>query len=161
RASAIPTQSQLFRKPLSGGAAVPLTTDEGGHSAAFSKGHSGYGHGFSSLHSIPKATVHKADGAVVGDLPSGARHPPVRPMAEVAKGGDGEGLYASVVRPRDFGPGKKYPVIDHVYGGPGHNQVAATMGMHLLDQWLADQGFVVVSIDGRGTPGRGRNWERV
>jgi dipeptidyl-peptidase-4 len=30
----------------------------------------------------------------------------------------------------------------------------------LLRQWLADQGFVVVSIDGRGTPGRGRDWER-
>jgi dipeptidyl-peptidase-4 len=161
RASPNPTQAQLFRKPLTGGPAVALTTDEGVHSAAFSKDHSLYVHGFSTLHGMPKATVHKADGSVVGDLPSVAEDPPFVPRAEVVKVGDGDGFYASVIRPRDFAPGKKYPVIDHVYGGPGHNQVAAVMGMHLLDQWLADQGFLVVSIDGRGTPGRGRNWERV
>jgi dipeptidyl-peptidase-4 len=34
------------------------------------------------------------------------------------------------------------------------------MSAHILKQWLADQGFIVVSIDGRGTPGRGREWER-
>src|SRR5262249_54434421 len=34
------------------------------------------------------------------------------------------------------------------------------MNRRLIDQWIADQGFIVVAIDGRGTPGRGRNWER-
>ncbi|HJT78412.1 MAG TPA: S9 family peptidase, partial [Gemmataceae bacterium] len=45
-------------------------------------------------------------------------------------------------------------------GGPGHLKVTAAMNTRLLDQWLADQGFVVVSLDNRGTPGRDRDWER-
>ena len=67
-----------------------------------------------------------------------------------------------VVRPRDFDPAAKYryPVIVDVYGGPEHQQVVASMRSYLLDQWIADHGFIVVAIDGRGTPGRGRDWER-
>jgi dipeptidyl-peptidase-4 len=51
-------------------------------------------------------------------------------------------------------------VIIDVYGGPGYNKVTQAAKGYLMDQWLADQGFIVVSIDGRGTPGRGRDWER-
>jgi dipeptidyl-peptidase-4 len=51
-------------------------------------------------------------------------------------------------------------VIVDVYGGPLHQQVVRNMGGYLLDQWLADQGFIVISLDGRGTPRRGRDWER-
>ena len=70
--------------------------------------------------------------------------------------------YAAIIRPRDFerSAGRKYPVIVDVYGGPGHQQVVASMRSYLLDQWMADQGYVVVAIDGRGTPGRDRGWER-
>ena len=63
-----------------------------------------------------------------------------------------------MVRPRSFDPRKKYPVLVDVYGGPGHQKVLAAMQTRLIDQWLADQGFLVVSLDGRGTPGRGRDW---
>ena len=55
---------------------------------------------------------------------------------------------------------RRYPVIVDVYGGPGHQQVIDACRPYLLDQWLADQGFVVVAIDGWGTPGQGRDWER-
>ena len=51
-------------------------------------------------------------------------------------------------------------MILHVYGGPGHQEVLAQMNRRLIDQWLADQGFIIVAVDGRGTPGRGRDWER-
>jgi len=76
------------------------------------------------------------------------------------KVGAGEGFHAIVIRPRDFDPRKQYPVIVDVYGGPKHTVVNAAMGPYLLKQWLADQGFVVVAFDNRGTPGRGRDWER-
>ena len=66
-----------------------------------------------------------------------------------------------VIRPRDFDASKKYPVVVDVYGGPHANTVNVSPRMYLLPQWLADQGFIVVSIDGRGTPRRGRQWERV
>jgi dipeptidyl-peptidase-4 len=52
-------------------------------------------------------------------------------------------------------------MILSVYGGPGLQYVTLNPRGALLDQWYADHGFVVVRIDGRGTPGRGRAWERV
>jgi dipeptidyl-peptidase-4 len=64
-----------------------------------------------------------------------------------------------VVRPRDFDPARRYPVLVDAYGGPHHIHVTASRQRWQLDQWYADQGFIVVSIDGRGTPGRGSAWE--
>jgi dipeptidyl-peptidase-4 len=97
------------------------------------------------------------DSTLVGTLPSVALDPPFQPKPEIEHLGD---LWPGVVRPRDFDPKKKYPVVLSVYGGPTHNVVVQAMGRWLVSQWLADQGFVVVSLDNRGTPGRGRDWER-
>src|SRR5262249_26659509 len=66
-----------------------------------------------------------------------------------------------IQHPKDFRQGMRYPVIVSVYGGPTVQTVIQSMQGHLLKQWFADHGFIVVSIDGRGTPGRGRDWERV
>lgn len=69
-------------------------------------------------------------------------------------------IRAIVVRPEQMVAGRKYPVIVHVYGGP-HSQMVTTAGSrYWLDQWIANQGYLVVSFDGRGTPGRTRAWER-
>ncbi|MCO4762320.1 MAG: DPP IV N-terminal domain-containing protein [Myxococcales bacterium] len=68
---------------------------------------------------------------------------------------------AMVILPRNATAGRKLPVIMHVYGGPHYNVVRAAQGRYALHQWLADHGFVVCSFDGRGTPWRGRAWERV
>jgi len=66
---------------------------------------------------------------------------------------------AALLRPDNHRPGLRYPVILDVYGGPTKVQVAHNRRAWLMDQWLAEQGFIVVSIDNRGTPGRGRAWE--
>jgi len=50
-------------------------------------------------------------------------------------------------------------VLD-VYAGPGVKVVRALSRAHLREQWMADHGYIVVSLDGRGTPGYGREWER-
>ncbi len=108
--------------------------------------------------------MHRADGTRVGDLPPVAEEPPFVPNVALVRIGQGAGFYAALVRPRAFNPRKRYPVIVHVYGGPlppdSSGVVIASMGSWLLPQWIADQGFVVVSLDGRGTPGRGHDWER-
>src|SRR5262249_23709988 len=82
------------------------------------------------------------------------------PSLEIATLGPPLHMRAAIVRPRDFEPGRRYPVIVEVYGGPHSVEVRADARTRLVDQWMADQGFVVVSIDGRGTPYRGRAWER-
>ena len=67
---------------------------------------------------------------------------------------------AAIVRPRNFTKGKSYPVILDVYAGPHSKQVIAQADRYMIDQWMADRGYIVVLIDGRGTPGHGREWER-
>ncbi len=159
-ASPDPTQSQVFRGALDNGRPKPLTDTPGIHAAVFSKNHAVYVHVAMQPQAMPRSTVHRADGTLAGELPSVAEQPPFTPRAELLKVGEGPGFYAAVVWPRNFDSRKRYPVIVDVYGGPGFNKVVATMGSRLLDQWLADAGFMVVSIDGRGTPGRGHDWER-
>lgn len=160
RASADPTQSQLYRISFDGGNSEPLSRDTGSHSAVFSKDHSIYLHQFTTPESMPKTVARRADGTLLGELPSVAEEPSFTPRFEVIRVGNGNGFYSQIIRPRNFEAAKHYPVIVNVYGGPHTTVVSRSMNRQLLAQWQADQGFVVISVDGRGTPGRGREWER-
>jgi dipeptidyl-peptidase-4 len=109
-------------------------------------------------HDVP-AQIIRADGSVAGTLPEPFVKAPFEAWPVVRKVGPGEGFWTATIRPRDFDPQKKYPVLVDVYGGPGV-RVVRRGSDGPLSQWIADHGFIVVSIDGRGTPGRGRAWER-
>ncbi len=140
--------------------------------ANFGEGHTIFVVQEQTLKKMPYTIVRRvSDGEIIGELPSVAVEPPAVPEPSLDElGGSNAGpgpiwehvYFTTLIRPRDFDPAakRKYPVIVDVYGGPGHQQVVASMRPYLLDQWLADQGFIVVAIDGRGTPGRGRDWER-
>lgn len=115
---------------------------------------------------MPHSTVFQPEPARASELPSVAVAPGAvgfSPRVEFVKVGEGSGFFAALIRPHDpraLDSRKKYPVLVDVYGGPHHLSVQAAMRNWLLPQWLADQGFIVVAIDNRGTPGRGRAWER-
>jgi len=73
---------------------------------------------------------------------------------------DGARLQARLVKPPGFDPSKKYPVVVYVYGGPHVQVVRDSWGAtSLLDQVLAAKGFLVWSLDNRGSFGRGHAWE--
>jgi dipeptidyl-peptidase-4 len=114
-----------------------------------------------SLTSMPRTRVVRlSDGKVMAEVPSVALEPRLDVNAEILQVPGERGFWAMVIRPKDFQRGKKYPVILQVYGGPGHLEVLHVRRENLVLQWLANQGFIVVKADGRGTPGRGRAWER-
>ncbi len=70
-------------------------------------------------------------------------------------------LDAWIIKPRDFNPAKKYPVIDYVYGEPASATVQDRWETSLFWQYLAQQGYVVVSIENRGANSpRGRHWRK-
>ena len=75
---------------------------------------------------------------------------------------DGQRIDISMIKPLDFDPAaKKYPVVVDIYGGPGAQSVYnefATTGWH---QWLAQTGYVVVSVNNRGSGGYGRDFEKI
>lgn len=160
-ASSDPTQVQLYRIDLLDAFAEPvaLTKEPGLHAAVYNRAHTLSVQTNRPLDAMPRSIVLRGDGKPAGELPSIAEEPPVRPDVTLVKVGK-RNLSAAIVWPHDFNPRKKYPVIVDVYGGPHHIHVLAAEGRWLLDQWYADQGFLVVSIDGRGTPGRGTAWER-
>ncbi|MBS1148757.1 MAG: Peptidase [Myxococcaceae bacterium] len=113
-----------------------------------------------SLTKMPTLAVFSAEGKQLAELPSVAIEPSLKVRAEVKKLGGEPGFWTTILTPASFKAGQKLPVILNVYGGPGHQEVLYTLRENLVLQWLADQGFLVVKFDGRGTPNRGRDWER-
>jgi dipeptidyl-peptidase-4 len=157
-----PTQSQLFAVSLlpDSPPAREITDEPGLHSATFAERGGTHVRSVMPLRGETRYRVYRGDGGLAGELKSVAEKPPFAPSLELTIVGDEPRLHAAIVRPRDTKPGQRYPVIVHIYGGPGSQTVRAAGRSYLLDQWLADHGFIVVSIDGRGTPARGREWER-
>jgi dipeptidyl-peptidase 4 len=68
-------------------------------------------------------------------------------------------LRAALVMPASGGEGP-FPVLLDPYGGPHAQRVVQARSAYGTSQWFADQGFAVLVVDGRGTPGRGPEWER-
>ena len=79
---------------------------------------------------------------------------------------EGVSLNGWMLKPASFDASRKYPVVMYQYSGPGSQQVVdswsiGSMGQGaLFDQYLAQQGFIVVCVDGRGTGGRGSEFEK-
>jgi len=156
-ASTEPTEQHLWGY-FGDGTCVQLTTDAGVHS----------GTGASSVLVVSSAsllddgvrTAVRDNGVEVGRIASFAEPAPFVPRVSISKCGRRE-LRTALVLPRDHIEGTSaLPVLMDPYGGPRAQRVLASRGAYLNAQWLADQGFAVVIVDGRGTPARGLEWER-
>lgn len=140
-----------------------ISSAAGVHGGVFAKDCSSWVDSASLMDGDRAWIVRGPDGAERGRLTDTIEDPPFRVdvrLSQVTSGLSGRVFNTALIRPRNFRSGVRYPVILSVYGGPGHQQVTAATHTMLLDQWFADHGFIVVRVDGRGTPGRGRKWER-
>ena len=104
------------------------------------------------------SSIQIVDRSVRTPVPSAAEIPMVKPQPRLMRVGDRQ-LSTALLLPAHHRPGMSWPVICSPYGGPHAQRVIAAGGAYLTEQWLADQGFAVVVVDGRGTPGRGPKWE--
>jgi dipeptidyl-peptidase 4 len=91
-------------------------------------------------------------------IASNAQKPLVEPNVTIHRVGDDD-LAVAVLLPHGELNGP-IPVLLDPYGGPHAQRVVSARNAYLTSQWFADQGFAVVVADGRGTPGRGTEWER-
>jgi len=135
-----------------------LTREPGLHTATFSRDGSTWVDAVQPMYGVSRWNVMSA-GRVRCSLRSLAEKPPFEPRVEWTIVGP-DSMAAVIVRPHDFDARRKYPVIDWAYAGPHSLRVQHRANGYVLDQWLADQGFIVVTVDGHGTPWRGRSWER-
>jgi dipeptidyl-peptidase-4 len=119
------------------------------------------------LPTVVRASTLLIAGAVTaapGRVPieSHAERPLVRPRVELrhVTSPKGHRLATALLLP-DRHDGSPLPVLLDPYGGPHAQRVVQSHNAFLSSQWFADQGFAVLVVDGRGTPGRGSGWERV
>ena len=99
--------------------------------------------------------------AELGTLKSVAETTPLPPRVELTTVGESPRMHAAIVRPSRLSSRPKISRRSSAStAGRTRRWCGVARSRYLLDQWLAEQGFIVVSIDGRGTPARGREWER-
>jgi dipeptidyl-peptidase-4 len=159
-------EAHLFLAPLDGSAPPErLTREPGMHTAVY--GPDGTSVRTSELPSGQRrVVVVRPDGREGPEIRSVAERPELMPDVEWGWTRTDPPFRYAIVRPRGLreriaaGEPVRVPVIDWAYGGPHARQVQGTVYRYVAAQWLADHGFAVVCIDGRGTPGRGRDFER-
>ncbi len=165
-----PLEMHLYRAGLDDGAPVRLTAEPGIHSAVVSPDHERFVDSLSAMTAAPAVSLRSTSAT---DLGSEARslfevqdpevqaldlHPP---EMVILRARDGETLYGAIYRPAALEPGRKYPVLVSVYGGPHVQTVNNSWAMtaDLRAQYLARQGFIVMKLDNRGSSRRGHAFE--
>jgi dipeptidyl-peptidase 4 len=97
----------------------------------------------------------------IGEIPSLAQTPVLTPEVTFFTAGEHQ-VRCALLLPRGHRRGSaRLPVLCDPYGGPAAQRVVSSRNSYLTSQWLADQGFAVLIADGRGTPGRGPDWDRL
>ena len=155
------------------GKTVRLSDKKGWNTALFSGDYQYFVNTWSDYNTPYVVTTRDNNGRVISTLQDNAEL-----KAKVAESGfakrepfsfttsEGVQLNGWILKPLNFDASKRYPVIMHQYSGPGSQQVtdswsAGSMGQGgAFDSYLAQQGFIVVSVDGRGTGGRGADFEK-
>jgi dipeptidyl-peptidase-4 len=164
------TETHVYAVPLTGGEPRRLTQAPGMHAAAFARNASVFVDSWSSDTTLPQIELFKADGTKLATLlandVTSATHPYAKYRAAhqpttygTLTAADGATpLHYSLIKPTGFDAKKQYPVVVFVYGGPAAQTVTrAWPGRSdaFFNQYLAQQGYVVFSLDNRGTPRRG------
>lgn len=166
-------ESQVYSVSLQGGAPKKLSQAPGMHSASFARNASVYVDSWSNSSTPPQIELFRANGQKIATLVENSLDDPSHPYARykdaqlpvefgTLTAADGRTpLHYSVIKPAGFDAGKRYPVAVYVYGGPASQTVTNAWpgrGDHLFNQYLAQRGYVVFSLDNRGTPRRGREF---
>lgn len=162
-----PVERHLFRKDLRNGRTLRLTPDEGWHTCTLSPDGRYFSDNYSSLNVPRVVAVASTDGRFrrevfrADDPSEGYNYCPIE--LGTVKSADGRyDNYYRLIRPKDFDPSKKYPVILYVYGGP-HSQLVRNNFQASLRRWemyMAQHGYVVFVMDNRGTTNRGAEYEK-
>ncbi len=159
-----PVERHVYRARLDGTEVRRLTPERGTHGLKLSPDGSFFLDTFSDASTPPRTALYRTDGTRVALVDQPADH-----LADFALGRieissfeapDGTLLFTRLVKPPAFDPARRYPVVVRVYGGP-HGQVVkdAWERQTPLDLLFASKGFLVWSLDNRGSWGRGHAFE--
>jgi dipeptidyl-peptidase 4 len=164
-----PLERHLYATSFSGGGeSRRITSTSGWHGVSASRDLRYFISTHSDIVSPPRTSLHGIDGEEVTALEENrelrdllGRYELRAPEFLEVPGADGTILNAVMIKPRAFRESDRYPVLMHVYGGPGSQSVRQQWGgsQYLWHQYLANElGVIVVSVDNRGTGGRGTDF---
>ncbi len=165
---ASPLQRQLYAVGFDGEEKKRLTTPDGTHSIDMSPNARYYIDRWSSIRQPRQVELWGTDGRQLGTLEDNARvsqwlaanaYSPAELFRFTTS--DGVTLDGSMVKPVPFDSSTRYPVVMSIYGGPGSQQVYDQFESNPWDQWLAQQGFLVVGLNNRGTNNYGRDFMEI
>ncbi|MDR1092071.1 MAG: prolyl oligopeptidase family serine peptidase, partial [Prevotella sp.] len=143
-----------------------LSANRGTNTATFSNKGKYYINGYTNTKTPRLTTVHDATGKQLRVLEDNANLKkalaglslPTKEFITV-KSADGRDLNAYIMKPADFNPSRKYPLVMIQYSGPNSQTVQDGYGMDWTD-YLTTQGFIVAAVDGRGTGARGQEFRK-
>lgn len=165
-----PMERAVYSIKLDGSGKKKLSTQKGWNGAEFSKGFKYYINTYSSKDVPTLETLHNSEGKQIRVITDNAKLKEKLRSYDIAqkdffkfKNEEGTELNGWMIKPQDFEEGKKYPVLMFVYGGPGSQTVKNQYDgfNHFYYQSLANQGYIIVSVDNRGTGARGRDFRTV
>ncbi|HBQ60611.1 MAG TPA: S9 family peptidase, partial [Balneolaceae bacterium] len=163
-----PLQRHLYSVRVDGKRKKKLTTKAGWNSINMSRDFKYYINSWSDFYSAPEVTLHRKNGREVRTIEDNkALQERITEYNYIEKefttfDVNGTTLNAFVLKPTDFDSAKKYPVLMYVYGGPGSQTVTRNFESRdraIWHHYLANQGYMVVSVDNRGTGARGRQFK--
>jgi dipeptidyl-peptidase-4 len=157
-------ERHLYRVNGNGKDLARITSEEGTHSVVLSPDRKYFIDTFSSHARPTRYSVHAIDGKRLFDIGDqlsdelASTHYPVPEFMTIER--DGRTYHCRITKPAGMDPSRKYPVLVFVYGGP-HSQVVrkAWTRQDLWLAYMAEQGYIVFSLDNRGSEGRGKAWE--
>jgi dipeptidyl-peptidase-4 len=160
-----PVERHLYRIKLDGSGMTRLSAEPGVHRVSMSEDARFYLDNFSDIRTLPSLTLRRPDGARQQVLAAPrpeliARFDVQYPELLTIPAADGFPMPARLLKPKDFRPDRRYPVIMYVYGGPSAPSVANSWeGGLLLDQLFLAEGFVLLSVDNRAATGISKRLE--
>ena len=162
-----PVDRHLMRKDLRSGRVQQLTRGEGWHNCSLSEDGRYFADNYSSLDVPRVVAVGSTDGKCYREVfraenPAEGFNFSTIELGTVRSADGKYDNYYRLIKPLDFDPAKKYPVILYVYGGP-HSQMVRNSFQAQLRRWemyMAQRGWVVFVMDNRGTTNRGAEFER-
>jgi dipeptidyl-peptidase 4 len=150
-------QMHVWRVAADGSAPVRLTTEPGVHTAT-ADGGTVVIESLSLDRDSVRVSVWRKD-EEVAEIRSLEERAVLTPNVTLLRAG-ARRIPTALVLPTNMDPGRPLPVLMNPYGGPHVQRVIHARNAYLEAQWFAEQGFAVVIVDGRGTPGLGMAWEK-
>ncbi len=164
-----PLERQVYSISLKGENKKKLSKKAGWNEASFSTGFNSFINYHSTASRPVYISLHKNSGKEIRVLKDNKK------LGEIIEGynfsepefisipAQGQSLNSYVIKPPNFDENKKYPVLMYVYGGPGSQTVKNSWGgaNYLWYQMMAQKGYIIVSVDNRGTGARGEEFKKV